>query len=131
MAARRGSKQPWFVALADGSPVSFAALWERWDKAGDGLETFTIITTEACEHLADLHHRQPAMIHPDHFADWLDPASRPEQLLDLVREPCTGPFEKRPVSARVNSVANNDVAILVHARLAPPHDPAEPGLFDR
>ena len=27
------SKQPWFVALADGSPVSFAALWERWNKA--------------------------------------------------------------------------------------------------
>ena len=122
------SKQPWFVALADGSPVSFAALWERWDKAGDGLETFTIITTEACESLTDIHHRQPAIIHPDHVADWLDPASRPDQLLDLVREPCAGPFEKRPVSTRVNSVANNDVSILSPARL---HRTSEPGLFDR
>ena len=125
------SKQPWFVALADGSPVSFAALWECWDKAGDGLETFTIITTQACESLTDIHHRQPAIIHPDHFADWLDPALRPAHLLDLAREPFTGPFEKRPVSTRVNSVANNDASILIPARLATLHSPAEPGLFDR
>ena len=128
--AGRG-KQPWFVALADGSPVSFAALWERWDKADEGLETFTIITTEACEGLTDIHHRQPAIIHPDHIAGWLDPAAQSDQLLDLVREPCAGPFEKRPVSTRVNSVANNDASILAPARLAARHGSVEPGLFDR
>ena len=48
----RGAKQPWYIAPADGSSLSFAALWERWDRSGDGLETFTIITTEACEGLA-------------------------------------------------------------------------------
>ena len=128
--AGRG-KQPWFVALADGSPVSFAALWERWDKADDGLETFTIITTEACESLADIHHRQPAIIHPDHITDWLDPDAQPDHLLDLVREPCAGPFEKRPVSTRVNGVANNDASILAPVRLAASRDPVEPGLFDR
>ena len=127
--AGRG-KQPWFVALADGSPVSFAALWERWDKAGDCLETFTIITTEACASLVDIHHRQPAIIRPHHFGDWLDSTSRLDQLLDLVREPCTGPFEKRPVSIRVNSVANNDAAILDPARQVTLHGPAEPCLFD-
>ena len=125
------SKQPWFVALADSSPMSFAALWERWDKSGDGLETFTIITTQACESLADIHHRQPAIIPPDHISDWLDPASRPDHLLKLVRDPCAGPFEKRSVSARVNSVANNDAAILTPARPIALHDPAEPSLFDR
>ena len=110
--AARGARQPWYIALADGSPLSFAALWERWDRSGDGLESFTIITTEACEGLADIHHRQPALIHPDHFGDWLDPASPFERLLDLLRKPCNGPFEKRPVSMRVNSVANNDASIL-------------------
>ena len=108
----RGARQPWYIAPADGLPLSFAALWERWDRSGDGLETFTIITTEACEGLAGIHHRQPAIIHPDRFGDWLAPASPSEQLLDVVRRPCTGPFEKRPVSTRVNSVANNDAAIL-------------------
>ena len=55
--APAGAKQPWYIAPADGSPLSFAALWERWDRSGDGLETCTIITTEACEGLADIHHR--------------------------------------------------------------------------
>ena len=114
----RGARQPWYIALADGSPLSFAALWERWDKSGDGLETFTIITTAASEGLADIHHRQPAIIHPERFGDWLEPASPSEQLLDVVRKPFTGPFEKRPVSTRVNSVANNDAAILAPVRPA-------------
>ena len=116
----RGARQPWYIALADGSPLSFVALWERWDTSGDGLETFTLITTAACEDLADIHHRQPAIIHPDRFGDWLDPASPSGQLLDVVCKPCTGPFEKRPVSTRVNSVANNDAAILAPARPAVP-----------
>lgn len=116
----RGARQPWYIALADGSPLSFAALWERWDRSGDGLETFTIITTEACEGLADIHNRQPAIIHPNRFGDWLDLASPSEQLLDVVRKPYAGPFEKRPVSTQVNSVANTDPSILNPVRLATP-----------
>ena len=116
----RGARQPWYAVLVDGSSLSFAALWERWDRSGDGLETFTIITTEACEGPADIHHRQPAIIRPDRFGDWLDPASSSEQLLGVVRRPCAGPFEKRPISTQVNSVVNDDAAIL---------DPARPALL--
>ena len=124
-------KQPWLVALEDGSPLSFAALWERWDKGEEGLETFTIITTAACEDLAGIHHRQPAIIPPDRFMDWLDPGSPWERLLDLVREPCVGPFEKRPVSIRVNRVSNNDASILEHADTDTQQDRTTPSLFDR
>lgn len=113
----RGAKQPWYITPADGSPLSFAALWERWDKSGDLLGTFTIITTEACDSLAGIHHRQPAIVQPGRFGDWLDPASPSDHLLDLVRMPLTGPFEKRPVSTRVNSSANNDASILDPIRL--------------
>ena len=35
------------------------------------------------------------------------------RLLDLVREPHTGPYERRTVSRRVNSVGNDDPDILV------------------
>ena len=110
----------WCRRMAGSSGRALAALWERWDRSGDGLETFTIITTEACEGLADIHHRQPAIIQPDHFSYWLDPASPSEQLLDVARRPCTSPFEKRPISTRVNNAANNDAAIL---------DPVRPTLL--
>ena len=68
----------------------------------------TIITTMASPELADIHHRQPAIITPDRFDDWLDPTSPVPRLLDLVREPYGGPYEKRTVSTRVNSVRNDD-----------------------
>ena len=105
-------KQPYYLALADGSPLSFAALWERWDKDGESVESFTIITTVASPALSHIHHRQPAIIDPRYFADWLDPASTRTRLLELVREPYAGPYEKRAVSTRVNSVRNDDPDIL-------------------
>ena len=58
-------KHPYFLALEDGSPLSFAALWERWGKGNNSLESFAIITTTASPELADIHHRQPAIIAPD------------------------------------------------------------------
>ena len=106
-------KQPFFLALEDGSPLSFAALWEHWDNDGGALESFTIITTAASPALADIHHRQPAIIDSDRFDDWLDPASPLLRLLELVREPRAGPYERRAVSPRVNSVQNDDPDILV------------------
>ena len=48
-------KQPFFLALADGSPLSFAALWERSSKDGESLESFAVITTAASSALADIH----------------------------------------------------------------------------
>ena len=109
--ARHG-KQPYFLALADGSPLSFAGLWERWDKGGEALESFSIITTAADPPLADVHHRQPAVINPEHFSVWLDGESPADTLLDLARNPRAGPYEIRAVSTRVNSVRNDDPELL-------------------
>ncbi len=105
-------KQPYFLVLADGSPLSFAALWERWDKDEKSLESFTIITTAASPHLADIRHRQPAIVHPGRSAEWLDLTSPAPRLLDLVRESHGGPYERRAVSTRVNSVRHDDPGIL-------------------
>ena len=106
-------KQPYFLALADGLAVSFAALWERWEQGADFLESFTIITRAASPALADIHYRQLAVIGPDRFDDWLDPSSPVLQFLDLVREPLDGPYERRAVSTRVNRGQNDGPDILV------------------
>ncbi len=107
-----GVKQPYFLGLAGQSPLSFAALWERWQKGGEVLESFTIITTRASPGLAHIHHRQPAIIDPNQFDEWLDPAALTPQLLDLVRRSHAGPFQQRVVSARVNSVRNDGPDLL-------------------
>ena len=106
-------KEPYFLALAGGSPLSFAALRERWSRNSESVESFSIITTAASPVLADLHHRQPAIIDPDRSGDWLDPTSPVPQLLELVREPRAGPLGRHAGSTRMNSVQNDDPEILL------------------
>ncbi len=107
-----GSKQPFFLALENGSPVSFAALWEQWARDDQRLETFTIVTTDASPALADIHDRQPAIVDPDDFTDWLDPKTPAETLQEIIGPPNEGPYEIRTVSDRVNRVANDTPDIL-------------------
>ncbi len=111
--AAGSARQPYFLALADGSTLSFAALWERWDRGGAALESFTIITTAADEALSNVYHRQPAVINPEHFSVWLDNESSAATLLDLVRYPRAGPYEIRAIGARVNNVRNDDPDVLL------------------
>ena len=108
-------KQSYCLALSDGSPLSFATLWERWDKGGESfhLESFTVITTAASRALGYIYHRQLAIIESDRFGGWLDPTSSVPWLLELVREPRTGPYKRRAVSMRVNNVRNDDPGIVV------------------
>ena len=69
--------------------MSFAVLWERWDK-DDAFDSFTIITTVPSPDLTDIHCRQPAIIDPDQFDNWLDPSSPVPHLLDLVHQSYDG-----------------------------------------
>ena len=110
---RGRGKQPYYLTVKDGSPLSLAALWERWDPGGAPLETFTIITTAASPGLEDIHHRQPAIIDPRWYSNWIDPRTPLPALLELAREPHDGSFERRAVSTRVNSVRNDDPDVLL------------------
>lgn len=117
-----GQKQPYFIASKDANPLSIAALWESWDKEGETLETFTLITTQATSELAKIHHRQPALVASENWDAWLSPDSTSRSLLDLVQTPFDGPYRFHAVSKRVNNVRNNTAEIL---------DPySEEGLFN-
>ena len=106
-------KQPWFIARASGEPVSFAGLWERWEKGDEPMETFTILTTAASPALEDIHHRQPAILEAEDFDAWLAPGAPQDRLLALARRSHEGPFERWPVSRRVNNARNDDPDLLL------------------
>ena len=112
-----GGKQPWFITAADRAPVSFAGLWERWERNEEVLETFTILTTAAAPALADIHHRQPTIVEAADFEEWLDPRTGTERLLALARRSYEGPFDRWPVSKRVNHPRNDDPDLLLRLPL--------------
>ncbi len=130
--AEDGSKQAYAVAQADGMPMAVAGLWEGW-KQPDGawLKTFTVITTEANEKQALVHHRMPVVLPPEVWDAWLgEEPAEPEDLLELL-VPC--PAEELlawPVDNRVGKVAENDARLPRRDPTASPPpelDDAPPG----
>jgi putative SOS response-associated peptidase YedK len=127
-------KQPFAIALASREPYGLAGLWERWrdpatgQKTSEWLETFTIITTDANQVVAPLHHRMPVIIERKDYARWLggDPA---QPALDLLRP---FPAEKMTAWKVDKSVGNvrNDAAHLLETPAEKPSDepPEQPRL---
>ncbi len=108
--ATPGRKVPWRITLEDGGPFAFAGLWERWEKAPDGVpvESCTIITTAANALVAKLHDRMPIILAPETYSAWLgeDSAAAPELLALLTPFPPDA-MRAYPVSTVVNSPKND------------------------
>ena len=100
-------KQPFAIAMRDGSPFGLAGLWENWrePKTGEWVRTFCIVTTRANALVKPIHFRMPAILRPADYRRWLSDEPDPRDLL--------APFPAEemiawPVSTRVNSVRNDD-----------------------
>jgi putative SOS response-associated peptidase YedK len=103
-------KQPYFIGMRDGSPLAFAGLWERWKQAGTAVESFTIVTGEPNSLVAAIHDRMPAILEPGDYDAWLSVAETSQALL-LQPFPAQL-MQAYPVSTRVNSVKNDDAALI-------------------
>jgi putative SOS response-associated peptidase YedK len=116
-------KQPWFVHRPDGEPIALAGLWEVWRPKGpaargeapgaasigsdDELHSFTILTGEPNEKMAEIHDRMPVMLPPDAWDDWLDPDQQDTDLLGKLLVPAPSALITfHPVSTEVNNVRN-------------------------
>jgi len=101
---RQRKKQPHYVVRADGEPMGFAGLWERWGRGDATIESCTIVTTDANETVRHLHDRMPAIVDRDDYATWLNPELHdPEQLAGILHPAAADALVTYPVSPVVNS----------------------------
>jgi putative SOS response-associated peptidase YedK len=111
-----GKRQPFRIGMKGGAPFAFAGLWESWTAkaaagpvaAGETVETFAIVTTDANAKLRPIHPRMPVILAPGAYDAWLDASVPAEDACALL-----GPYPDAPmafyrVSTRVNSVRNDD-----------------------
>ena len=98
------AKTPYFISLASGEPFALAGIWENWTdrETGESLQTTSLITTEANEFMAPLHHRMPVILEAETATDWLAGSN---ELLDDVAA-ITPPLQAWPVDKRVNNARN-------------------------
>ncbi len=110
----KGRKVPHFIHRPDGGPFAFAGLWETWsDPQGGEIDTAAILTTDANRTLAPLHDRMPCIVRPEDFDRWLDADGfPPAEVADILAPAPEDFFQAYPISTRVNSVANDNPAIL-------------------
>ncbi|OTF11743.1 SOS response-associated peptidase [Halorubrum sp. SD612] len=123
---RGGGKTPYRVAFDDDRPFAMAGIYERWEpptpettqtglgafgggsgggeneRSDDGpVETFSIVTTEPNDLVADLHHRMAVILDPDEEETWLH--GGPDEAAALLDPYPSDDLTAHPVSTRVNS----------------------------
>jgi len=93
-------KQPYYFQTLEKKLFAFAGLWRN--------DRCVIITRAADANMQGIHHRMPVPIEPANWMRWLTgPSTVPCSTFNILRF-----SPARPVSRRVNKVANDDPACL-------------------
>ena len=113
-AGPKGSKHPHFIGLDGRALFAFAGLWERWaDPEGETLESCTLLTTGATEHLSALHGRMPVIVDPVDYGLWMDPdVNDPDLVSPVIDRNLGGSLDFHPISKHVNDVRHDDPRCL-------------------
>lgn len=112
-AVGKGPKIPYCFTLRDGSPFAFAGIWEvSQRKDGSTVPTFAIITTEANELMAPIHHRMPVILTPDTERRWLFPALERAELLAALQPVGASDLRAYKVSRLVNRAAVDSPEVI-------------------
>ncbi len=116
-------KQAFYISSRDGQQLSIAGIWSTWRSPnGEVIETASIITQEAQGELATIHSRMPVFMPHNRWEPWLDPKNKDvEHLRNLmVVDSPESIVTAHPVSAAVNSVANNGQSLIEPIELGEP-----------
>jgi putative SOS response-associated peptidase YedK len=106
------AKQPYAIAMKDRSPFGLAGIWENWQhpETAEWIRTFAIITTDANELMAPIHHRMPVILASKDHDRWLSPLDADPR--DMLKPYPSAPLMMWPISTRVNSPENDDPSIM-------------------
>jgi putative SOS response-associated peptidase YedK len=130
-----GASQPFYFRRADGEPIAFAGLWERWrdpqrsDDDGAWVLTCTLITAPAGPDVEEVHDRMPVVLERPMLDAWLDPATTDRHELEAMLRPSPeGTLARHRVGRRVGNVANDGPDLIEpiadaddgHGETAPP-----------
>jgi putative SOS response-associated peptidase YedK len=110
-------KQPYRIVTTDTEIFSVAGLWERWKSPEhEDIYSFTLITQEPNELMADIHNRMPAILRPDQERDWLDMNIPSEDAIQMLQPYPSELMNAYQVSKRVGNVRENDEELIQEAR---------------
>lgn len=103
--AEASGKQPYCIQPVDEPLLVFAGLYEHWqDQQGEGIDSCTIIVTDADPSIATIHNRMPLCLAPAQFDAWLDPDLQdPTPLQALIDQTPPPALQAYPVTRQMNT----------------------------
>lgn len=108
-------KQPYRIFVKSSALFAMAGLWERWKSpAGEVVDSFNIITTEANEFMKPIHNRMPVILKREDEKTWLGSKDSAE-ILSLLRPYPAEDMDAFPVSKQVNSPRNEGKEVWIKA----------------
>ena len=112
-------KQPFYITAADGKPLAFAALWDRWtppeQRGKDGVEplrTVTLITGEPNDLVGKIHDRMVVCLPEAAWDKWLDPNTTAQEAAELLVPMPATDMRAYPVVPLVSNVKNEGAELL-------------------
>jgi putative SOS response-associated peptidase YedK len=104
-------RYPYYIRLADHAPFALAGLWDRWQDRNTGSEvrTFSIITTQANDLVAQIHNtreRMPVILDREDEKKWLDNTLGKAEIASLLK-PYTSDLEAYPVAKSLSRLGFN------------------------
>jgi len=102
------TKVPYFIRLRNGTPFALAGLWDRWNKDGGNLTTFTIITTTPNNIIKPIHDRMPVILKSENHDMWINPdITDTEYISDFLKPYPSEEMELYEISTFVNNPKND------------------------
>jgi putative SOS response-associated peptidase YedK len=105
-------KIPWYIYHSGNEILSLAGLYSEWveNSTGNPLQTFTIITTEANDLMAEIHNsakRMPAILDKTDERQWLDLSASSDALISLLKPGPNDLIRAHTISPMVNDKTAN------------------------
>lgn len=108
-----GKKLPYRFTLADESLFAFAGIWDSWKSpAGECINSFAILTTEANEMMEPIHDRMPVILQKEHFNSWLA-KSNEQELKPLLKPLPSNKMKKYRVPETINKATAEGPELIV------------------
>jgi putative SOS response-associated peptidase YedK len=101
---RGGSGQSFAISRRDDRPMAFAGLWEafKWPN-GEITRSYCVITTEASEPVASIHHRMPVLLEEEDWPVWL--GEQPGDVLALLHAAAADVLQCQPVRGKTRAAS--------------------------
>ncbi len=111
-----GEKVPYQISHRAEEPLLFAALWDVWQGETHPLYSCSIITTQASDSFAGIHHRQPVMFSLDEARQWMAPQLLASDGKALLRQSTSPPLVACEIDRSVNHAANKEKTYVANSQ---------------